>query len=125
MPSCFLLVDREDVETNASSLLSPRLTHNFVIGPKSLVCLATVSCEAHGQSLASGVEGRPLSTTQPPKLPLVSTGAIVDLDAIVCAVRPLQTVDSICVTENVNIEHEPKTTLRGGHMQQENTFLNI
>ena len=120
MPSCFLLVDQEDVETNA-----PRLTHNFVIGPKSLVCHTTVSCEAHGQSLASGVEGRPLSTTQPPKLPLVSTAAIVDMDAIVSAVRPLQTVDSICVAENVNIERKPKTTLHGGHMQQENMLLNI
>ena len=84
-----------------------------------------ISCEAHGQSLASGVEGRPLSTTQPPKHPLLSTGAIVDLDAIKSAVRPLQTVDSICVAENVNIEREPNTTLHGGHMQQENTFLNI
>ena len=121
MPSCFLLVDREDVETNA-----PRLTHNFVIGQKSLVCHTTVSCEPHGQSLASGVEGRPLSTTQPPKLPLLSIAAIVDLDAINAAVmRPLHTVDSICVAENVNIEREPNTTLHGGHMQQENTFLNI
>lgn len=110
---------------NVSSLLFLRLTHNSVIGQKSLVCHTPVSCEAHGQSLTSGVEGRTLITTHSPKLPLVNIGAIIDMDAIKSAVRPLQTVDSICVAENVNIEHEPKTTLHCGQMQQENMFLNI